>query len=136
MTAQRGRDFLLKIYDESSSGYKTVGGMRSNSFSLNDAPVEITNKSSGDFAEYMENGGVRSLTIGGSGIFVDDAEFRKVHDHMMAGTHADCQIIIPDFMTYTGKFAVKNLELTGEYNGEVSYNISLASSGAITTELV
>jgi len=136
MAAQRGRDFLLKIYDDSTTSYKTVGGMKSNSFTLNDTPVEITNKSSGDFAEYMENGGVRSLAISGSGVFVDDAEFKKVHDHLMNGTHANCQIIIPDFMTYTGQFVVKNLEFAGEQNGEVTYTLALSSSGPITMGLL
>ena len=40
--------------------------------------------------------------------------------------------IIPDLGTYAGSFMIASLEFSGEYNGEVTYSITLESSGSIT----
>jgi TP901-1 family phage major tail protein len=42
------------------------------------------------------------------------------------------QIVIPDFGTVEGAFQITSLEFAGEYNGEVTYELSLESAGALT----
>jgi TP901-1 family phage major tail protein len=41
------------------------------------------------------------------------------------------EIVIPDLGTYQGKFQITTLEYAGEYNGEMTYSITLESSGAV-----
>ena len=48
------------------------------------------------------------------------------------GTLDNYQIIIPDLGSYTGAFQITSLEYSGEFNGEVTYSVSLESGGAIT----
>lgn len=134
MAAQKGREFVLKIHDGTT--YQTIGGFRSNSFSINGENIEVTNKGSEGYRELMQGGGIVSISTSGSGVFLNDDYFKLVHDKILAQEHADCQIIVPDFMTYTGDFAMSSLEMSGEHNGEVTYSISLESAGVITAAVV
>ena len=42
------------------------------------------------------------------------------------------QIVIPAFGTVQGAFQITSLEFAGEHNGEVTYNMSIESAGALT----
>jgi len=42
------------------------------------------------------------------------------------------QVVIPDFGTVEGPFQITALEYAGSYNGEATYEISMASAGAIS----
>ena len=42
------------------------------------------------------------------------------------------EVIIPDLGTYQGKFHIASLEYGGEYNGEVTYSVTLESSGSVS----
>jgi len=140
MAAQQGRELLLKIHDESNdfadANYIAVGGFTSNNLDINGETIDITTKDSGGFKELLEGGGSVSLSVSGSGVFLDDASFQRVHDHMLAQTHPNCQIIVPDFAKYTGKFAVTRLSLAGADKQAVTYDISLESSGAVTIDAI
>ena len=48
------------------------------------------------------------------------------------GSVKDYQIVIPDFGTVEGVFQITSLEFAGEHNGEVTYNVSFESAGALT----
>ncbi len=47
------------------------------------------------------------------------------------GRSVDWQVIVPDFGTLEGPFQVTALEYSGEHNGELAYDLSLESAGAI-----
>ena len=42
------------------------------------------------------------------------------------------QVIIPDFGVVEGAFQVSALEYAGTHNGEATYELSMASAGALT----
>ena len=42
-----------------------------------------------------------------------------------------CQVIIPDFGIVEGPFQITSLEYSGSHNGEATYEIALASAGAL-----
>jgi len=130
MAAQKGKELILNIHD--GLAYVTVGGFRSNNFTINGETVDITNKGSSDYRELMSTGGLRSISTSASGVFVDKITFLLAHTHVLAGSHADCQIIVPGLGEYTGNFIISSLDMSGEHNGEVSYSLSLDSAGFIT----
>ena len=41
-------------------------------------------------------------------------------------------MVIPDFGTVEGPFQVTGLEYSGSHNGEATYELSLASAGALS----
>jgi TP901-1 family phage major tail protein len=133
MAAQKGSALLLKIGNAGSpETFTTIGGLRSTSITMNDEAVDITNKDSSAVRALLANGGVQSTSISGSGVFTDAASETTLRGKFGAATFSNFQVIVPDFGTYTGAFMVSSLEYAGEYNGEVTYTVTLESSGAIT----
>ena len=130
MAAQKGPAFLLKI--DISGTKTTIGGLRSTSISMNDEMVDVTSKDSAGNRELLEQGGVQSMSVSGSGIFTDAASEGELKTAYDIAAFETFEIIIPAHGTYTGAFMVTSLEYSGEYNGEVTYSVSLESSGAIT----
>mgnify|MGYP005989452967 CR=1 FL=1 len=133
MAAQKGASMLLKVGDGASpESFTTIAGLRSTSITLNDEAVDITNKDSSGNRELLADGGIHSMSVSGSGVFTDNASEETLRSKMNATAFSNFQFLIPDFGTYTGNFMVASLEYSGEYNGEVTYSVTLESSGAIT----
>ena len=82
MTAQKGKDLLLKIDTDGEGTFATVAGLRSRQIALNAEAVDVTNAdSAGRWRELLEGAGVRRAAVTGSGIFKDaatDATIRQV----------------------------------------------------------
>jgi TP901-1 family phage major tail protein len=133
MTAQRGRDLLIKIGDGASpENFTSVAGLRATTLAFNSAMVDITNADSADMWRELLEGGVKSATVSGSGVFKDaasDASLRTAFFNMAVGNF---QIVIPSFGTVTGPFKITALQYDGPYDGEVKLSLSLASAGALT----
>jgi TP901-1 family phage major tail protein len=131
MAAQKGLAMLLKI--DIASTFTTVGGIRSTSLAINNAQVDVTSQddTSRD-RQLLAAAGVRSVSVSGSGVFKDDAAAAAVNTAALADTHADWQVVVPDFGTFEGAFQVSSLEFGGEHDGEVTFSISLESAGDIT----
>ena len=67
----------------------------------------------------------------GSGVFVDSATDDRARQIFFAGTVEQFQVIIPDFGIVEGPFQITAIEYAGSYNGEATYELSLASAGAL-----
>ena len=137
MAAQKGSALLLKIGADNTTSaasdtYTTVGGLRSTSITMNDEAVDVTTKDSSNVRELLANGGIQTLSISGSGVFTDAASETTLRSAFGASDFHNFQVIIPDFGTYTGEFMVASLEYADEYNGEVSYSVTLENSDAFT----
>lgn len=130
MSAQRGRDMLIKV--DISGTMTTIGGLRSTTLTLNDEAVDITDKDSGGNRALLPAGGVQSMTVSGSGVFIDSTAEQTLRSAFGTSTFKSYNIIIPDLGTYAGSFMIASLEYGAEHNGEVTYSITLESSGAIS----
>lgn len=137
MAAQKGSALLLKIGASNTTAagsdtYTTVGGLRSTSITHNEEAVDITNKDSSGVRTLLANGGVQSVSISGSGVFTDATTEATLRSAFGASDFHNFEVIIPDLGTYQGEFMVASLEYAGEYNGEVTYSVTLESSGTVT----
>jgi TP901-1 family phage major tail protein len=131
MAAQKGKDLLVKIHD--GAGYVTVAGLRSRRIAFNAETVDITHaESAGRWRELLEGAGVKRAAIAGRGLFKDEATDALVRQAFFDGAVKNYQIVIPDFGAITGAFQIAALEFAGEHNGEVTYELSLESAGALT----
>ena len=132
MTAQKGKDLLLKIDTSGSGSFATVAGLRSRQIAFNAEAVDVTDAASaGRWRELLSGAGVKRASISGSGIFRDASTDATVRTVFFDGTIRDWQVIVPDFGTLQGAFQVTSLEYSGEHNGEVAYQLALESAGAI-----
>lgn len=132
MTAQKGRDLLVKLDETGSGTYQTVAGLRASRLSFNADTVDVTTAdSAGRWRALLAGAGVRSAAVSGSGVFLDAAADAAVRRVFFDGTHPDWEITIPDFGRLTGPFQIAGLEYAGEHDGEATYEVSLVSAGAL-----
>lgn len=133
MTAQKGRDLLLKLDSDGSGSFETVAGLRTHSVSFNAQSVDVTHQeSAGAWRELLQGAGVKSANIRGAGIFKDEISDATVREYFFEGTIRDWQIIMPDFGTVAGAFQIVSLEFSGEHDGEVTFELALESAGELT----
>src|SRR2546423_829033 len=131
MAAQKGKDLLIKINDGTS--FVTVAGLRTRRLAFNAETVDITHaESAGRWRELLEGAGVKRAVIAGRGLFKDAATDALMRQTFFDGAVKSYQIVIPDFGTVEGAFQISSLEFAGEHNGEVTYELSLESAGALT----
>ncbi|NJO55661.1 MAG: phage major tail protein, TP901-1 family [Rhodospirillales bacterium] len=133
MTAQKGRDLLLKVDGEGTGTFTTVAGLRTRSLGFNTQSIDVTTQeSAGQWRELLVGGGIRTARVSGSGIFKDAASDAIVRTHVMTGAVRPWQIVIPDFGVVTGLFQVVSFELTGRHDGEVAFELAIESAGEMS----
>ena len=133
MSAQKGRDLLLKVDSTGAGVYQTVAGLRSNALTFNAETVDATSQeSTGAWRELLAGAGLNSAALRGSGIFKDAASDATVRGYFFAGTIRNWQVIVPDFGIVEGLFQITSLEVAGRHDGEVSFDLALESAGALT----
>lgn len=131
MTAQKGKDLLVKIAD--GSGFTTVAGLRTRRLSFNAETVDITHAESANrWRELLDGAGVKRASVSGRGLFKDASTDALMRQTFFDGTVKNYQIVIPDFGTVQGAFQIASLEFAGEHNGEVTYDVALESAGELT----
>ena len=134
MAAIKGKDILIKIDMTGTGSYSTFAGLRATRVSFNSETVDITNMGSeGGWRELLAGTGVRSATLSGSGVFVDDVMDDRAWTYFMNGDVPEFEFIIPGLGNFRGPFQITNLEIAGNFDGEATYEITLTSGGKIDT---
>ncbi len=133
MGAQNGKDLLIKVDMDGNGTFQTVAGLRATRISFNAESVDVTNSESvGGWRELLAGAGVRSASLTGSGVFKDDATDDRMRGVFFNSLQPNYEVIIPDFGTITGAFQLTSLDYAGNHNGEATYELSLASAGALS----
>ena len=134
MSAQRGRDLLVKIGDGGSpETFTTVAGLRATTLSFNSTTVDVTNAdSASQWRELLAGAGVKSAAFSGSGVFKDAASDESLRNAFFNQATPNFEVVIPDFGTIAGTFQIASLQYEGPYDGEVKLSLALQSAGALT----
>ena len=133
MGAQNGKDLLVKVDMTGTGQFETIAGLRATRVSFNAESVDVTSlESQGGWRELLSGAGVRSAAISGSGVFRDEGTDERARQLFFDGETPDFQVIIPDFGIIEGAFQVTAIEYSGSHNGEATYEMSMASAGALT----
>lgn len=131
MSAQKGKDLLLKAADSGGS-FVTVAGLRARQVAFNAETVDVTHsESAGRWRELLAGAGVRRASISGAGVFKDEASDTLVRQIFFDGVIRDWQVIVPDFGTIAGPFQLASLEYRGDHAAEVTFDLSLESAGLL-----
>lgn len=133
MAVQSGKDLLIKVDLTGDGQFETVAGLRATRISFNADTVDVTSlESAGGWRELLAGAGVKSAAISGSGVFRDANTDERARQIFFDGEVPDFQVIIPDFGVVEGAFQITSIEYAGSHNGEATYELSLASAGALT----
>jgi TP901-1 family phage major tail protein len=133
MAVQSGKDLLIKLDMTGAGLFETVAGLRATRISFNAETVDVTSlESQGGWRELLGGAGVKSASLSGSGVFRDANTDGRARQVFFDGEVPDFQVIIPSFGVIEGPFQISSLEYAGNHNGEATYEMTLASAGALT----
>ncbi len=133
MSAQSGRDMLLRLDQTGLGSFITVAGLRSRSLSFNAASIDVTDAQSvGKWRELLAGGGIKRASLSGSGVFKDQASDENIREIFFDGSIRNWQLIIPDFGRVEGAFQIVSLEFSADHAGEVTFDIALESAGELS----
>ncbi|MCJ2109430.1 phage major tail protein, TP901-1 family [Methylobacterium sp. E-041] len=131
MTAQKGKDLLVRA-GNGAGGFVAVAGLRARQIAFNAEAVDVTNAdSAGRWRELLAGAGARRAAISGSGVFRDEASDLRLRQVFFDGVIETFQVVVPAFGTLEGPFQITALEYRGDHAGEVTFDLSLESAGAI-----
>ena len=132
MSAQKGKDLLLKI-DDGSGAFVAVAGLRTHRMALNADPVDVTHmESAGRWRELLAGAGVKRASVAGAGVFKDASSDALIRATFFDGAVRAWQVIVPSFGVIEGVFQIASLDYRGEHAGEVTFELALESAGALS----
>jgi TP901-1 family phage major tail protein len=132
MAAQSGKDLLVKVDMDGNGVFETMAGLRATRLSFNAEQVDVTSlESAGGWRELLAGAGVKTAAISGSGIFRDAATDERARQIFFDGATPGFQVVIPDFGIVEGAFQITAIEYAGTHDGEATYEMSMASAGAL-----
>lgn len=134
MAKFKGRELRIKVRVSTGPDVFTViGGIRTESMTINNETVDVTDKDGNGWRELLEGAGITSMSLKGSGVVSNDTVFT---DHIMAAVMANTHVVLKIESglgdVWQGTFAVPSAERAGEYNKEETFSITLESAGTIT----
>lgn len=133
MAVQHGKDLLLKIDQTGDGQFETVAGLRATRISFNAETVDVTSlESPGRWRELLGGAGMKTAAISGAGVFRDAATDERARQIFFDGEVPRFQVVIPSFGIVEGPFQITAIEYAGSHDGEATYEISLASAGALS----
>jgi len=133
MAVQSGKDLLIKLDMIGDGSFETIAGLRASRISFNAETVDVTSlESSGGWRELLAGAGVKTASISGSGVFRDAGTDERARQIFFNGEIPGFQVIIPDFGIVEGPFQLSSIEYAGSHNGEATYEMTMASAGALT----
>jgi TP901-1 family phage major tail protein len=128
MAFYAGKDMLLKT--GTWSGGTSVGGFRTNTLTINNQVIDTSTKDS-RFRTLIE-GGIKSLTISGSGLASDNTGFESLKGYAQAATSNALAMGSEDSDTIEASFIITSFTITGEHEGAQTFDFTAESAGTVT----
>lgn len=133
MTAQSGKDLLIKLDMDGEGNFSTIAGLRATRITLNTETIDVTSlDSQGGWRELLAGSGGKSASVSGSGVFKDATSDERARAIFFNGEMPNFEIIIPDFGILSGAFMIASIEYSGSFDGVATYDMSLVSGGPIS----
>lgn len=130
MRSHLGDYFLLQVQDEQGD-LISVAGLRTRALTLKAQPLERLDFTVGGWRQLQQESGVHAMHILGHGLFAGRAADHLLRRLFLQGQHAKSRIILPDFGTFSGSFAIVELAYEGRQEDVISWRIALQSAGEI-----
>ena len=133
MAVQNGKDLLVKVDMIGDGSFVTLAGLRATRINFNAETVDVTSlESAGGWRELLAGAGVKTASISGAGAFRDADTDERARQIFFNAEMPQFQVVIPDFGVVEGAFQITSIEYAGSHNGEATYDISIASGGALS----
>jgi len=125
MPAVSGRKVRIK------RGSTAVAGARADSFTINNEPIDITEKDDNGWRKYLADVGVRSIDAEVEGI-LEDSTFLALAVGTSSALLEAYTLDVIGIGEFTGNFYLASFAVTGEQADATTFTASIQSSGTIT----
>lgn len=125
MAATAGRKLRIK------KGGTAIAGARTDNLTINNEPIDITEKSDLGWSTMLADAGVRSIEADVEGI-LEDSTLLALSVGAVANLLAAWTIEVEGIGTFAGNFYLNSLEIGGEQEDAVTFTANIQSSGTIT----
>jgi len=128
-----GSGFLVLLQDLiTPANYNIVGSMKDTSLSISNEMVDVTSKSSAVTRQLLDQCGISSLSISGSGVFTDDLTVQELQVASQTGAVIVARLVSDYGDKYEGPWQITSFDRNGGYNGAEEYSVSFESASDIT----
>ena len=125
MPAFTGRKLRIK------RGSTNIAGARTDSLTINNEPIDITDKDDAGWRTMLADVGVRSVDAEVEGV-LDDASLIAIAVGSSTAILQSWTIEIQGLGSFTGSWHLASFAITGEQADAVTFTASIQSSGTIT----
>lgn len=125
MAAISGRKVRIK------RGSTAIAGARADSFTINNEPIDITEKDDAGWRKYLADVGVRSIDCEVEGI-LENSTFLALAVGTASALLEAYTIDVDGIGDFTGNFYLASFAVTGEQADATTFTATIQSSGTIT----
>ena len=130
-----GTDCVIALDVADNATFVAIGGLTTNGLTLNNTPIDITNKSTGSWRTLLGSNsageGLQAMSITGEVVFNSDAAFVAMKQMALDKTIKALEIDRGG-SAVTGDFMIASYAETSPDNDKVTATVTFESSGAIT----
>lgn len=125
--AKKGSAFLLQ------KGATTIGGFRQRSLSIKTDTVDVTTADDTNrYRQLLAAAAIKSLSFTGDGVLKDTAAQQALITDILAQTLDTYTVTIPGVGTFAGNWTISGVDMSGAYNAEGTFTITIESAADIT----
>jgi predicted secreted protein len=110
-------------------------GARTDSVTLNNEPLDITDKDDSGWRTLLADSGLRSLSCEIEGVLKDDMLLIDSVDDPTTALLNECVVTISGIATFTGDFMLQSIQLGAEQGDVVTFTATLESGESITATI-
>jgi predicted secreted protein len=121
----------VKIYEGTGAGATLVAGARADSITINNEPIDVTDKGDDGWRTLLADASVRSVEMSVAGMISGDSLIAKALGPTN-GLFGDYEIRIEGIGTAAGSFFFSSIEVSAPHDGAAEFTANIQSSGVIT----
>lgn len=125
MAASAGRLLRLK------KGGTAVAGAKTDNLTINNEPIDITDKDASSWRTLLADVGVRSIDATVEGVLINSTLI-AIMVGSSSGLLAGWTLEVASIGTFTGNFYMSSFEITGEQEDAILFTAQIQSSGTVT----
>lgn len=134
MVLHISRALTLSVGDGGQpESFTPLAGLTARRFSLSARLIETTDLASpSGWRELASGGGARGMTVTAQGVLRSLAADQALRTALAGQSPIDCQVTVPGLGVFTGPFLAEKIDYIGDYDGEATWSLTLASAGALS----
>jgi TP901-1 family phage major tail protein len=128
MAAGSGR--RVRISQGSGIAAVVVAGARSDTLTINNEPIDITDKDDLGWTTLLADASTRNISLSVEGVLKGDT-LLAVAAGANSGLLAEYEVEVETVGTFVGDWFINSFETGGAHDGENTFSASLSSSGSV-----